>query len=95
MAPLFDFESGFCFKHFFALPEKLAFVALPLSEYSLTYSGPPTAHRFHAWEAQLPAGLSTLFAGPNQTTAVARQTLAVLKASGQGRGGQRSGEGYS
>lgn len=67
---------------FFALPEKLAFVALPLSEYSLTYSGPPTAHQFHAWEAQLPGGLSTLFARPNQTTAGAQQTLAVLKALG-------------
>lgn len=47
----------------------MAFVYLPLSEHRLIYLGPPTAPPplwFLAWESQLPAGLSTLLAEPNQ-----------------------------
>lgn len=82
----------FCFQAlFFASPGEPVFVDL-LSEHSLTHSGSPAAHWFHAWESQLPAGLPTLSAGPNQEAQC--QTQAMLKEA-LGREGRRRWEGCS
>lgn len=63
---------------------------LPTSEH-LTYSGPPTAHRFHAREPQLPAAHSALFAGSSQ--AAQRLLQGLSSRHRQSSGGTEPGEG--